>query len=82
MVTYIFYYMIYDDIACEYFESWACQYRKPVGTTVWSRHHHFQFSKIHTTRYKTTLCVKIKFLEKNYNFYTLTDLKNTVEYDD
>ena len=44
--------MIYDVIACEYFESWACQYRKPVGTTVWSRHHHFHFSKIHITRYK------------------------------
>ena len=29
---------------------------------------------------KKTLCVKIRFIEENYNFYTLTDLENTVAY--
>ena len=36
---------------------------KTVGKTVWSRHHHFQFSKIHNEI--KAFCVKIKLRREN-----------------
>ena len=39
---------------------------KPVGTTVWSRHHHFQFSKIHNDI--KAFCVKTKLRRENTIF--------------